>query len=127
MAMAQEETIPAEVVPVTVVDAGVGLIDVALVLLIGAGVIGVLVVAYVAVTGLKDSYPPGTAESWDKLWQAINDKAGQSATGLDDMAVMIATPIAEAIIEAIKAREGVELIEPTLHESGENGEVLNKL
>lgn len=105
MAAAQEEA-PVEALPVTVVDDAMGLFDVALVLLIGAGVIGALTVAYVAVTGLKDSYPPGTAESWDKLWQAINDKAGQSATSVDDLAVSIAAPIAEVIIEAIKAREG---------------------
>lgn len=104
----------------TVVDAGVGLIDVALVLLIGAGVIGVLVVAYVAVTGLKDSYPPGTAESWDKLWQAINDKATQSATGFDDLAVAVAAPIAEAIIEAIKARESVAAREGVTVVDGED-------
>lgn len=68
--------------------------------------IGALTLAYVAVAGLKDSFPPGTAESWGRLWGAVQTQVDKSPSQIDDVAVLIASPLVEAVIKLIESKGG---------------------
>lgn len=105
----QDATIePVPDAPVVVIETGRSeWVEVALIVVVGAGVIGVLTLAYVAVVGLRDSFPPGTAAAWEKLWGSVKDRIEQTPNQIDDMAAVIAGPLVEAILRAIREREEV--------------------
>lgn len=88
-------------------------LELALVLVLGGGVIGAMTLAYKAIGGLRDSFPPGTAESWERLWQQVSDKATSTPNTYDDMIVGIAGPLAEALLKLLKASEGTTTPPPS--------------
>lgn len=68
----------------------------------GIAIIGVLVIAYTAVKGQRDSFPPGAAESWDRLYQKVIDMASKTQTPIDDILVAIGEPLAKSIGDALR-------------------------
>jgi len=94
-----------DVVAPVVESARADWLELALVLVLGGGVIGAMTLAYKAIGGLRDSFPPGTAESWERLWKQVSDKAVSTPNAYDDMIVGIAGPLAEALLKMLKASE----------------------
>jgi hypothetical protein len=91
--------------------------EVVLLVVVGGGTIGALTLAYVAVSGLRDSFPPGTAESWGKLWEKIEEKTATTPTSYDDLAVAIAGPLFDSIMRAIQERERAAEVQRPLGET----------
>lgn len=72
---------------------------------VGAAVIGALTLAYKAIGGLRDSFPPGTARSWETIWDKLNESAVTSPNQYDDLVVAVARPLVEEILRLLKERE----------------------
>lgn len=90
-----------------------GVFEIVLLIVVGAGTIGALTLAYIAVTGLRDSFPPGTAESWNKLWESLEQRTTATPNTYDDLAVAIAGPLFDAIMRAIQEREQTAEVQRT--------------
>lgn len=72
---------------------------------VAVAVIGALTLAHKAVSGLEHSYPPGTASSWQIIWDKLNEKAEASPNQYDDLVVAVARPLVEEILRLLKERE----------------------
>lgn len=86
----------------------------------GISVIGLLVIVYVALVGAQRSYPPGFAESVDRLFKMIEDQAKKTTTPLDDIAVAIGKPIADGIVAGLRGRDA-----PLVQRGGLMSDTLN--
>lgn len=101
-----EEPVEEVTPPVVVINGGLSEgAQIAIIVVIGCVIIGGLTLLYIAVKGLRDSYPPGTATSFEKTWESINKKATETVNPYDDLAVTIAQPLIDAIVKAIRDKE----------------------
>lgn len=113
------EPVPDGQPPIVVVNGGLSEgAQIAIIVVIAAAIIGGGTLLYVAVKGLRDSYPPGTATSFEKTWEAINKKATETINPYDDLAVDIAQPLIDAIVKAIRDKELVLAAEVPAGDTG---------